>query len=335
MKISIIIPVYKVEQYLDECLQSVFSQTYKDLEIILIDDGSPDNCPQLCDKYARQDSRVQVIHKINEGAAEARNEGLRVATGEFIMFLDADDFWMDKDGLKKLVQVFQKDSNLDIVLYNVQHFNENTQSFSTSVKQYDLTKTTGHKNTVLSYLIKNNLFTSSAWIQMIKRDIIVNNAIFFEKGLFCEDLDWILSLWQWVNKVSALNLNMYCYRHRLNSTSNQYLIKQSYDYIYILKKWMNLSNEDEQFKSIVMLYLSDLYASFFRHFYMIKNQYRTEISVKLKQLNTLLLYAATPKAILVKKTKSLLGFNLTLRIFGIYGLLRKRGVKGLKLIFFN
>lgn len=99
--ISVIIPVYNVEKYLERCVRSVIQQTLRALEIILVDDGSPDGCPAMCDEYARQDARVRVIHKKNGGLASARNAGLREATGEYIFFLDSDD-WLDLDGLERL-----------------------------------------------------------------------------------------------------------------------------------------------------------------------------------------------------------------------------------------
>ena len=90
--ISVIIPVYKVEEYLEECLRSVINQTYNNLEIILVDDGSPDHCPQLCDEWSSKDSRIKVIHKENGGLSDARNAGMSIATGEYIAFVDSDDY---------------------------------------------------------------------------------------------------------------------------------------------------------------------------------------------------------------------------------------------------
>ena len=87
--ISVIVPVYKVEQYLDECVQSIINQTYKNLEIILVDDGSPDRCPEMCDEYARQDSLIKVIHKPNGGVSSARNAGLDIARGEYVGLYNA------------------------------------------------------------------------------------------------------------------------------------------------------------------------------------------------------------------------------------------------------
>lgn len=90
--ISVIVPVYKVERYLDRCVQSIVGQTYKDLEIILVDDGSPDECPQMCDEWAKKDCRIKVVHKKNGGLSSARNAGLKVAKGEYIGFIDSDDY---------------------------------------------------------------------------------------------------------------------------------------------------------------------------------------------------------------------------------------------------
>lgn len=89
--ISVIVPVYKVEKYLDRCIESIVAQTYKNIEIIIVDDGSPDKCPQICDAWKSKDSRIQVIHKKNGGLSSARNMGIHMATGEYILFVDSDD----------------------------------------------------------------------------------------------------------------------------------------------------------------------------------------------------------------------------------------------------
>ena len=100
--ISIVIPVYKVEKYLDRCVQSVVEQSYKNLEIILVDDGSPDNCPVMCDEWANKDKRIKVIHKQNGGVSSARNAGLEIATGKYLQFIDSDDY-IDKDYTERLL----------------------------------------------------------------------------------------------------------------------------------------------------------------------------------------------------------------------------------------
>ena len=103
IKISIVIPVYNVEKYLQECVDSVVKQSYKNIEIILVDDGSKDNSPKLCDELAKTDDRIKVIHKENGGLSSARNAGMKVITGDYFVFLDSDDYWTDLDFLKKIV----------------------------------------------------------------------------------------------------------------------------------------------------------------------------------------------------------------------------------------
>ncbi len=111
-KISVIVPVYNVESYIGKCLDSIINQTYKNLEIILVDDGSTDNSPEICDKYAAGDERIIVIHKENDGVSSARNEGIRIATGDFIGFVDGDDF-IESDMYETLVSMITSD-DIDI-----------------------------------------------------------------------------------------------------------------------------------------------------------------------------------------------------------------------------
>lgn len=115
LPVSVIIPVYRAEEYLNQCVQSVLCQTYPNLEIILVDDGSPDTCPVLCDMLAKQDNRIHVIHKENEGAAFARKAGLDVASGQYVLFMDGDD-WLDDDAVSTCVEVAERD-NADCVLF--------------------------------------------------------------------------------------------------------------------------------------------------------------------------------------------------------------------------
>lgn len=112
--LSVIIPVYRVEHYLHECVDSVLSQTYTNLEVILIDDGSPDTCPALCDEYAAQDSRIRVIHQTNQGLSAARNAGLDIAVGQFIAFVDSDDL-VSPDYFAAALSLFDSCPNLDLV----------------------------------------------------------------------------------------------------------------------------------------------------------------------------------------------------------------------------
>lgn len=113
--VSVIVPVYNVEKYLDRCAESLFSQTYKNLEIIFVDDGSPDNCPSMCDAFAEKDSRVKVVHKANGGLPDARNAGMEVATGKYILFVDSDD-WIEENTVEELLHVIVN-KKVDFVIF--------------------------------------------------------------------------------------------------------------------------------------------------------------------------------------------------------------------------
>ena len=113
--ISVIVPVFRVEKFLENCIQSVLNQTYGDFELILVDDGSDDNCPAICDRYARKDVRVKVIHKQNGGIGETRNAGLQIAEGEYITFVDSDDY-IHPQMLEMCMNSFQKESDIDIAM---------------------------------------------------------------------------------------------------------------------------------------------------------------------------------------------------------------------------
>lgn len=122
--VSIIVPVYKVETFIRECIDSVLAQTYIDFELLLVDDGSPDSSPAICEEYASVDSRVRVLHKSNGGLSSARNCGMAHARGKWVVFLDSDDMWGDKGGLNKLVDYAEK-YNLDILRFEYQSTDEN------------------------------------------------------------------------------------------------------------------------------------------------------------------------------------------------------------------
>ena len=127
IKLSIIVPVYNVEQYLDECIQSLLNQTLKNIEIILVDDGSPDNSPQMCDEYAKQDSRIKVIHKVNRGLGYARNSGLEISQGEYVTFIDSDDY-IDLKAYKTVCELMDSE-NLDELRFSCNRF-KNDKSHS-------------------------------------------------------------------------------------------------------------------------------------------------------------------------------------------------------------
>ncbi len=175
-KISVIVPVYKVEKYLNKCVDSIINQTYKNLEIILVDDGSPDNCGKICDEYSKKDNRIKVIHKENGGLSSARNAGLEIATGDYIGFVDSDD-WIEKSMYSDMLNCAVK-NNADVVRCGFfRHENENIECVNGTQMEYIL-----DKEYRLIELIDGGLLEGAAWNKLYKKyifqDIRYDETIF-------------------------------------------------------------------------------------------------------------------------------------------------------------
>lgn len=196
-KISVIVPVYNVEQYLDRCIESITNQTLKDIEIILVDDKSPDNSPQKCDDWAKRDKRIKVIHKsINEGLGFARNTGLKNAIGEYVTFVDSDD-WIDLNMYSDLYLQCKK-YNADIIYSGLKRIDDNNNiSFLPHIDKFSIYQ----KNEILSQLMLNIISSApnsrierniqvSVDTCLFRNDIIIKNNIKFhsERELISEDL---------------------------------------------------------------------------------------------------------------------------------------------------
>lgn len=222
MKFSIIIPVYKVEDYLEDCVNSVLFQSFKDYEIILVDDGSPDSCPEICDRFASMDSRIIVIHKKNGGLSSARNEGIAVAKGEYIIFLDSDDCWIDVCALEKINHNIEE--NTEVIVWKFIKIPE-------EYKYYPLRRNRNYNKDVLKINdklideIKKGAIYGCAWNLAIKRSLFLSNNLFFEIGYVSEDLEWYVRLLLAINKITIIDLIVNGYRRRKSSISNTVNIK--------------------------------------------------------------------------------------------------------------
>lgn len=178
MKFSVIVPVYNVERFLRQCVESVLNQSCGDFELILVDDGSPDNCPRICDEYALKDGRVKVIHKTNGGAGAARIAGCKTATGDFIVCLDGDD-WLSPDYLEKFSAVIDEFSP-DICLCGFFNAGKNGNTPCYPVEREGFFDKNDIEKTIYPYLIEDkhsNYFSASLWAKAIKRELFVASQI--------------------------------------------------------------------------------------------------------------------------------------------------------------
>lgn len=220
MLFSIIIPIYKVESYLSKCIESVCSQTFDDYELILVDDGSPDNCPLLCDEWASRDTHIKVIHKSNCGLSSARNAGLDIAQGKYILFIDSDDFWCDDLLLEKLnerICMFEE----DVILLGVKNVNSDGTEVITR-GHYNLEVLNLHdKLRTFDELEHTRNYPGSAWVMCVYRPLIEKMNLRFKLGVTGEDMEWIFKLLINCCCIGAIAGIHYSYIQRDNSiTSN-------------------------------------------------------------------------------------------------------------------
>lgn len=212
LKISVIVPVYKVEKYICQCLDSIISQTYKNLEILLIDDGSPDNCPAICDKYANKDNRIKVIHKKNGGLASARNVGLDVASGDLISFVDSDD-WIEDCMFQEMLRVMLETKSTIVCCEGVHTDGEMFWDKCFDCKPTG-TVVSGHEATKEILLDKvgsqavKGLYERKCW-----------NEVRFPIGMLYEDIPTTFKAFQNAERVGYLNREFYKYRINPQSIS--------------------------------------------------------------------------------------------------------------------
>lgn len=221
--ISVIVPVYKVEEYLPKCIESIINQTYKNLEILLINDGSPDNCGFMCEEYAKQDDRIRVINKTNGGLSDARNKGIEECTGEYILFVDSDDI-IDLTSIEVLLKKV-KLYNLDILSGNGYRIKGTQKKEMTSIEIPSKKVFTGKE--YMYYRISKGNFQASAWINLYKTSVIKNNNIYFKKGLIHEDEHWTPRIMLEAKRVMYIDFKFYFYTiregsitHRVNKEKN-------------------------------------------------------------------------------------------------------------------
>lgn len=207
--ISIIVPIYKVEKYLDRCIDSLVNQTYRNIEIILVDDGSPDLCPQICEDWKNKDERIKVIHQKNKGAAAAKNTGLDMASGKMISFCDADDY-MEKSMIETMVH-YMHTSQSDIVSCGVNWVDEDGNTLS--IKCGD--ECVLNQPDAIKCLLTNGIIREQVWDKLYKREVIHN--VRFVEGKKIDDVFWTYRAIGNARKIAVIKDALYFYTQRSSS----------------------------------------------------------------------------------------------------------------------
>lgn len=235
--ISVIVPVYKVEPYLDRCVQSIVDQTYRDLEIILVDDGSPDNCPGMCDVWAKKDRRIKVIHKSNGGLSDARNVGMTYAKGEYISFVDSDD-WIDSRFIEFLFNAVCEHKS-ELAACDVSFVLDDTIWMEDTTREYSgqLFST----EAALESLIHGRLFRAVAWNKLYLRDILKEES--FKVGCLHEDEFFTYRVLAKCKRPVFVAVPLYAYRQREGSITKSYSLKRLDCLDAILERLLFLKRE--------------------------------------------------------------------------------------------
>ncbi len=278
--ISIIIPIYKVEKYLDKCVTSILNQSYQNLEIILVDDGSPDGCPAICDEFAKKDKRIKVIHKTNGGLSDARNVGIESASGKYIAFVDSDDF-VNKYYVETLYNtLIETGADLSICDYvyvkedEIVDTNEKLEPATTEVFE-------GAKKFEQIYLEKGVRFVV-AWNKLYKSEIFKNNDVRYPIGKIHEDEFIIHEVLNVCKKVSFTSVPLYYYLIREGSIMNQTLSEKNIPVYSALEKRVLFFKE--KYPELLSVSLTWLLSKVIRDYFKYNKELKTKVNQIFKNL---------------------------------------------------
>lgn len=229
--ISVVIPVYNVEQFLEECVDSVLSQTFQDYEIILVDDGATDNSGAICDEYTKKDNRIKVIHRKNGGLSAARNTGLDAANGEYVYFLDSDD-WLKKETLETLVHLAKSD-NSDVVFFDAFVFFTDCEE-DPNVYKYERSKKyeTANGQKILISLLATDEYRTAVPLMLFRTQYLKNNKLRFKEGILHEDELFTYLVYNANGIFTHCHEEFYARRMRAASIMTGSSMKKRYDSMY-------------------------------------------------------------------------------------------------------
>lgn len=272
--VSVIVPVYKVEKYLDKCISSIVNQTYKNLEIILVDDGSPDNCPQICDEWVKKDTRIKVIHKPNGGLSSARNTGLDICKGEYICFVDSDD-WIEPNYVHELYTTLHQ-NNADMSICGISNINEQGKEIRHITP---IAKSYYSNDEKFNLIAEKSIMVVIAWNKMYKKKIWKN--LRYPLNKINEDEFVLFDLINNTeNGISVTFQNLYNYLNRSNSITHNSNSNGIFDALTAFKeRYSKVSSS--YLKDVVGLQILSYYIALYRRFH--KNPIIKEVRAKYKK----------------------------------------------------
>ena len=234
--LSVIIPIYKVEQYLRKCIESILTQDYKDVEVILVDDGSPDSSAAICDEYACKYANIKVIHKCNGGLSDARNTGIQAASGEYITFLDGDDYWNPECSLNEIMTTILQNQEIDVHIIDcIDEYPDGTR-MTRAYRQALVTLSDVSVTSVYKKCIEIGDIFEAAYTKIVKRKFILQNQLCFKEGIIAEDNEWTFRVMRCANKIKFLPDTLVVYQaRRAGSITNSVSFRSVRDLMTIVE----------------------------------------------------------------------------------------------------
>lgn len=319
---SIIIPVYNTEKELERCVRSVTCQTYRDFELILVDDGSRDGSGAICDALAAEDERIKVIHQKNAGSSEARNTGVRASAGEYLLFLDSDDMWSDANALEQLHGIIEKEHS-DVICFGVEIFDDDGSFVKTRMPSLPSTSDSS-KEGILRHLVYTNQYFSASYVKALRREYFYENDLFFVKGLVSgEDGEWSARVMVSCRSISVFPNAFYKRIRRkeggITSAIGKKNILDVFRAIDNGIKFIDQNAENDSLKDLYLEYWAYQYAMLFGLAYRLhKDEEYPEIIKKFSQYKWLLKYDHVKKVKAVKALLAALGIRGTIFFLSIY-----------------
>lgn len=298
-KFSIIIPVYNVEAYLDDCVSSVLNQSFADFEVLLIDDGATDSSGAMCDTWAARDCRIRVIHQENQGLSGARNTGIREAGGDYLMFLDSDDWW---DTPEVLFAVAQR---LD--MFHAEALSFNYQKAFDGIKEDPFFSRADAEEFTLEYMMEQGLWVNGACNKAVSRRLFEGGSLYFRPRVSSEDMDWTLRLALNAERFDYLRQVVFVYRQRKVSLSHSVTEKRVTDMLENVELCVSLLEQAPEKKAALLPYVAYQYATALYNCAGLKK--RKAVIPAAKKLRWLLAESQDSKVRLIRKAETILGFE--------------------------
>lgn len=327
MKVSVIIPVYNVEKYLRQCVESVLDQDFQDYEIILVDDGSTDSSGSVCDDFEKKYASVRVNHKKNGGLSDARNTGIDMAQGKYILFLDSDDYWEQKDCLERLVVKAER-QELDILNFRYKKYLENTDTYIECLPDINEAEIeiSADKTDILKNMMQYGLYLSSACNKMLRTEWVKEHGLYFRKGITSEDIDWCARCMLSAAKIGYINLSCYVYRQRNGSISNSLQYRNINDLKNNILECVRLGKDLKQndpFREVYYTFVAYQYGTFLYSNNLVKDERVKDLVKEMKSYRWLLKFNSNKKIKLLYLLDRTVGYYNMIRCMKLYGKIRK------------